>query len=200
MDEQFPRIWFTKNLKLDDLDRELKLVGLEKFGYDIKSSVELSIGKQPVITIGGKKTGMPYIAIYKSEGSKGIDIGYYSDARTYDQYVAGAEKILKDTLGAYKKKYNKNLKYKIQSKKDLMFVFPPKSDSAYKAFIASANIQLLHPYDWERLYKLARICHATRVRPTEMDFIRLLMNEGFEEEYAEHVACIFDHCLELLDN
>jgi hypothetical protein len=68
---------------------------------------------------------------------------------------------------------------------------PPKAAEAFNRFARRANKSLLHPLDWEMLYRFVYICRATRVTLSEDDFYRLLANEGFAN--AKQISIILGH-------
>jgi hypothetical protein len=159
------------------------------------------LGSNPYISVIDTVSNSRYIVIFNKENkATHFELAYYQNGFSgkYDDYVSCAKAILDLLLEKYNVAYNTKMSYKIDSKESLIFTFPPKSNKAFEVFIACANKQALHALDWNRLYILVHECKKTRVAPSEIDMIHLLVARGFNEEYAEKIAEIFIHCLECL--
>ena len=69
----------------------------------------------------------------------------------------------------------------------------PKLVKYFKFFVNTSNKSGLHPNDWGKFYNFIAHAHSLRSRLSESDIKRLLVQEGFEEEYAGNLAVVYDH-------
>ena len=111
-------------------------------------------------------------------------------------YIEAAQHIFAKLIKSYNTQNNK--RYRMRIVPDKYFILPPKSNKAFKQFAGLANKSCLHPLDWNRLYKLVRICHATRVCPSKEQLRGLLFKEGFTDDYATYISDIAYHCYKFM--
>jgi hypothetical protein len=111
-------------------------------------------------------------------------------------YIEAAQHIFAKLIKSYNSQNNK--RYRMRIVPDKYFILPPKSNKAFKQFADLANKSCLHPLDWNRLYRFVRICHATRVCPSEEQLRGLLFKEGFTDDYAAYISDIAYHCYEFM--
>ncbi len=152
------------------------------------------------MSISSNAKSAPYLALRKS-GKNAVSISFHAAGFRggYEEYVVAANNLLIPTLAGYNARYKTKLKAKIQSREELLFPFPPQSRECFDNFIRAANNKILHPLDWQRLYRLARVCHSTtRIPPGEEEFARLLLEAGFSEEYSWKISDTFQHLLGVL--
>lgn len=69
----------------------------------------------------------------------------------------------------------------------------PKLVKYFDRFVNNANKLGLHPLDWGRFYNFIAHAHSLRSRLTESDIKRMLVQEGFREDYASNLAEVYDH-------
>ena len=116
------------------------------------------------------------------------------DDPTYDVYVAAARQLVSPLLRQYNKEERTRLRMRVPSQKQLVPRLTPHSERLFKRFAVLANTSSLHYLDWRRFYEFV---HGSRTRPLdEVAMARLLMDNGFAQEYAEHVASIYEHLVE----
>lgn len=116
---------------------------------------------------------------------------------SYDSYVATAY-MLKSLLSLYNRLYSARVRLNIQSREDLVPKLSPKVKECFHRFITIANKVALHPSDWEPFYDFVVVCHMLRSKLTEDDVKYLLVQEGFDEEYALIIADVYRHGREIL--
>jgi hypothetical protein len=115
------------------------------------------------------------------------------DPPTYETYSQAIHLMFDMLISAYNKKFSSRYRISVASKESLEPKLPPKAKAAFKEFTTLANKRMLHPLDWKRFYVFAYICHATHTNPNEEDITRLLIEDGFENEYAANIASVFFH-------
>ena len=116
---------------------------------------------------------------------------------SYDSYIATAY-MLKSLLSLYNRLYSARVRLNIQSREDLVPKLSPKVKECFHHFITLANKAALHPFDWERFYDFVVLCHMLRSKLMEDDVKYLLVQEGFDEEYASRIADVYRHGREIL--
>jgi hypothetical protein len=107
-------------------------------------------------------------------------------------YIEAAQHIFANLIKSYNSRNNK--RYRMRIIADKCFILPPKSNKAFKQFTDLANKSVLHPLDWDRLYRFVRVCHATRVYFSEEQLRGLLSKEGFSDDYSAYISDIARHC------
>ncbi|NQW22998.1 MAG: hypothetical protein HQ475_06090 [SAR202 cluster bacterium] len=74
---------------------------------------------------------------------------------------------------------------------------PPKLSAKllkyFQFFVSTSNKSMLHPNDWGKFYNFISHAHSLRSKLLESDIKRLLVQEGFREEYASQLADVYDH-------
>jgi hypothetical protein len=120
------------------------------------------------------------------------------DPPTYDSYVEAASQLLKPLLSLYNKKYGRHIRLTIQSKESLQPRLPPRALNAFNLFTLAANKHSLHPLDWERFYTFIYFCSPRNINVNRDDVKRLLLSSGFDSEYSDRLAEIYDHGIALL--
>lgn len=117
---------------------------------------------------------------------------------TYDIYVAVAKQIFDPILTNYNKTYNTRLKLNTKSKESLEPKLSLNVAPVFNKFIASANKDDLALSDWKRFYSFIRIAHSSRIKLNDEGVIRLLVKNGFTDEYAQEIADVYYHGRALL--
>ena len=69
----------------------------------------------------------------------------------------------------------------------------PKLSKYFEFFARHSNKEMEHPLDWGKFYNFIAHAHSLRSRLSEGDVKRLLVQEGFNEEYAIELAGVYDH-------
>jgi len=76
---------------------------------------------------------------------------------------------------------------------------PPKTGYFYRQFASDPTKNFsYHPADMDRFYSFIVAAHRGGTRLTEGDMKQLLIEDGFEEDTAEHLANIYEHGREIL--
>lgn len=75
---------------------------------------------------------------------------------------------------------------------------PPKAKEKFDLFVTCANKQILHHLDWERFYFFIWHCASHNVRISGQQVEDLLVDADFTEDYAEHIALIFVHGIDMI--
>lgn len=114
---------------------------------------------------------------------------------SYETYCNAARSIFRPLLSTYNREANTRLRLSIPAKAKLEPKLPPKTEKLFQRFIALANRSCLHPLDWRRFYDFVR-GSRNRIQLPDEDIARLLMKEGFSEEYSRHIGEIFGHLCE----
>ena len=120
------------------------------------------------------------------------------DPPTYDSYVEAANQLLKPLLSLYNKKFGRRIRLTIQSKESLQPRLPPRALKAFNLFTLAANKRALHPLDWKRFYTFIYFCSLRNINVTRDDVKRLLLSSGFDSDYSDRLAEIYDHGIDLL--
>jgi hypothetical protein len=74
---------------------------------------------------------------------------------------------------------------------------PPTADRFLSRFLSDANIQMLHPLDWERFYEFVAVCHRTQVSLAR-DIKPQLQTAGFDEANVNILLSVYAHGRRLL--
>lgn len=119
-----------------------------------------------------------------------------SNYPTYDSYVEAINFVFKKLLSQYNKRHSTRHRLTIVSKKDCEPSLSPNIKLVFDKFVAGANKASLHPCDWERFYKFARLCHRLRAQVCGENVFRLLVLSGFSEEYSRDISIVFTHLQE----
>jgi hypothetical protein len=117
------------------------------------------------------------------------------DPPTYETYVAEARALIGPLLSVYNREVGTRHRMTVPAKRKLEPKLPPQSAKLFKRFAALANKSGLHPLDWRRFYEFVRDSRMRRPLPDE-DMTRLLIKEGFPEQYACHIAWVYGHLCE----
>lgn len=115
------------------------------------------------------------------------------DDPTYEQFVAAAQQVLEPLLDAYNQQYQGDLRLDIQSKEDTEPKLPPTVQRSFDQFVNAANKGMLHSLDWGRWYRFVRLADREDVSLGEDDIRRMLRQQGFSEERANHIADVYHH-------
>ena len=110
-------------------------------------------------------------------------------------YVAEARTLIGPLLSVYNREVGTRHRLTIPAKRKLEPKLPPQSAKLFKRFTALANKSGLHPLDWRRFYEFVRDSRMRRPLPDE-DMARLLIKEGFPEQYACDIAAVYSHLWE----
>jgi hypothetical protein len=114
------------------------------------------------------------------------------DPPTYDTYTAAARDLISPLLQTYNSESHTRHRMHVTAKEALEPKLPPQCAKLFQRFTVLANKSVLHPLDWRRFYKFVRDCR-TRSRLSEDEMTRLLMKEGFSEDYAQRISGIYVH-------
>ena len=68
----------------------------------------------------------------------------------------------------------------------------PKLVKYFEFFAKNSNKEMEHPLDWRKFYNFIAHAHSLQSQLSESDIKRLLVQEGFREEYASHLADVYD--------
>jgi|GEM_PF-103343 len=74
----------------------------------------------------------------------------------------------------------------------------PKAREKFELFVTCANKWMLHDLDWERFYYFIWHCASHNVHISGQQVEDLLVDAGFTEDYAEHIALIFVHGIDII--
>lgn len=118
-----------------------------------------------------------------------------NDPPSYETYVAEAKTLISPLLSVYNREAHTRHRMSVATKEKLEPKLPPQSTKLFKRFTALANKSGLHPLDWRRFYEFVRDSRMRTQLPDE-DIARLLIKEGFSEQYARHIAEIYGHLWE----
>jgi len=110
---------------------------------------------------------------------------------TYELYVEALEFIFRRLLRDYYRKHGSRYRLTIEAKDACEPTLSPRAQKAFDSFVGLANKDGLHPLDWERFYRFARVCHVFHVKTNEEDVFRLLVHAEFSEQYARELATVF---------
>ena len=69
----------------------------------------------------------------------------------------------------------------------------PKTKKYFDAFIHNVSKTRLHDNDWKCFYRFSKACCRYQSGVNEEYVFRLLVHEGFAEDYAREIAKIFGH-------
>lgn len=111
---------------------------------------------------------------------------------SYDSYVAAAH-MLKPLLSLYNRLHKARVRLNIESREDLAPKLSPIAKKYFGHFVSIANKGALHPSDWGPFYDFVTVCHVLRSKLIEDDIKYLLFKEGFNEEHALEIACVYGH-------
>jgi len=117
------------------------------------------------------------------------------DPPTYETYVAQAKILIGPLLSAYNREVGTRHRMTVPLKSRLEPKLPPHSAKLFKRFVVLSNKSALHPLDWRRFYEFVRDSRMRRHLHGE-DMARLLIKEGFSEQYAQHIADVYGHLCE----
>jgi len=118
-----------------------------------------------------------------------------NDPPTYETYVAEARALIGPLLSAYNREFGMRHRMTVPAKRKLEPKLSPQSTELFKRFAVLANKSGLHPLDWRRFYEFVRDSRMRRPLPDE-DMVRLLIREGFSEQYACQIAEVYRHLWE----
>jgi len=118
------------------------------------------------------------------------------DPPSYEIYVAEAKTLIGPLLSAYNREAHTRHRMTVATKEKLEPKLPPQSAKLFNRFTILANKSGLHPLDWRRFYEFVRNSRM-RTQLTDEDIARLLIKEGFSEQYARHIAEVYGHLWEL---
>lgn len=171
---------------------EQQLDALGTNGFDV---VNLRIIKSPQHRgLGGQLIVQP-----EAKNSVAVEIRAErwspDDPPSYDTYVAEARALISPLLSAYNREIGTRLRMSVPARRKLEPKLPPQSAKLFKRFVALANKSGLHPLDWRRFYVFVRDSRMRRPLLDE-DMARLLIKEGFPEQYARDIAAIYGHLWE----
>ncbi|WP_337287888.1 hypothetical protein [Candidatus Methylomirabilis sp.] len=116
-----------------------------------------------------------------------------NDPPSYETYCTAAKELIAPLLSSYNRQSHTRHRMTIFTKERLEPKLQPQSAKLFKRFTVLANTSSLHPLDWRRFYEFVR---DSRSRLCEEDLARLLIKDGFPEQYAWHIAEIYGHLYE----
>lgn len=113
---------------------------------------------------------------------------------TYAEYVSAARQLVAPLLAEFNRESGARVRLRVKSRRQLAPRLSPKSAQLFERFAANANTGMLHHLDWIRFYEFVL---GSRSKPLPEDqMARLLVQHGFTDEYAMHVAEIYGHLCE----
>ncbi len=114
---------------------------------------------------------------------------------TYETYVGEARALIGPLLSVYNLERGTRHRVTIPAKRKLEPRLPSQSAKLFERFTALANKSDLHPFDWRRFYEFVRNSRMRRPLSDE-EMARLLIKEGFPEQYTSYIAEIYGHLWE----
>lgn len=116
------------------------------------------------------------------------------DPPTYTVYCNAARALVGPLLSAYNRATGCRYRLRIPSLNALVPKLPPASQRNFDRFVKLANKSALHPLDWRRFYEFVWKSQARGLHPEDMT--RLLVSNGFAQQYAADIADIYEHLVE----
>lgn len=113
---------------------------------------------------------------------------------TYQVVRDAADRLFLPVIKEYNRRNGTRYRVKIEAHVDTLPKLSPAGQKAFNEFANGANLQCLHPFDWQRFYRFVRVCYATKNDPYESDVAYFLRNAGFRNEYANFIAQVYMHC------
>lgn len=136
---------------------------------------------------------------YKTENQIRVEIRaktWNPEDPTRKIYLEAAHHIFDNLIKAYNTKYKKRHRMRVVKEKSPGL--PPKATKALEDFAFLANKTCLHPLDWQRLYRFARVCNATRAIPPKELIWAMLSKGGFNDKKAEYISDIASHLINFM--
>lgn len=113
---------------------------------------------------------------------------------TYQVVRDAAEALFVPVVKEYNGRNRTRYRVKIEAYADTLPRLSPAAQKAFDEFAHGANLECLHPFDWQRFYRFVRVCYATKNEPYEADVAYFLRKAGFKSEYAAFIAQVYMHC------
>ncbi len=113
---------------------------------------------------------------------------------TYQVVRTAAEELFLPVVKKYNQRNKTRYRVKIEEQADTLPKLSPAAQRAFNEFAHGANLQCLHPFDWQRFYRFVRVCYATKNSLYESDVTYFLRKAGFGSEYADFIAQVYSHC------
>lgn len=114
------------------------------------------------------------------------------DSPSYEIYCAEAKALIGPLLLTYNREALTRHRMIIAAKKRIEPKLSAHSAKLFRRFTSLANKSGLHPLDWRRFYIFVR-SSRTRNGLLDEDMARLLIKQGFSEQYASHIAEVYGH-------
>jgi hypothetical protein len=114
------------------------------------------------------------------------------ESPSYEIYCAVAKALIGPLLSTYNREMLTRYRMVIAAKKRIEPKLPPYSAQLFSQFTSLANKSVLHPLDWQRFYTFVRNSRMRNELPDE-DMARLLIKQGFSEQYASHIAEVYGY-------
>ena len=107
---------------------------------------------------------------------------------TYQVVRDAANRLFLPVIREYNRRNGTRYRVKIEAHVDTLPKLSPAGQKAFNEFANGANLQCLHPFDWQRFYRFVRVCYATKNDPYESDVAYFLRNAGSERIREFHRA------------
>ncbi|MBF2055387.1 MAG: hypothetical protein IGS03_18210 [Candidatus Sericytochromatia bacterium] len=118
----------------------------------------------------------------------------------YEDYTALGKSILDPLLKDYNRRHKTRLRLTVKSLDTLAPKLTTKIHQAFEDFVQHAHKNLLGGQDWERYYRFIRLTHAFQVKLDEEQIFYLLVQAGFDRQYAREISDVYLHGRALLAN
>lgn len=118
----------------------------------------------------------------------------------YDDYTALGKNLLEPLLKDYNRRHKTRLRLAVKSLETLAPRLTPKIHQAFEDFAQHADKNLLGGQDWERYYRFIRLTHGFQIKLDEEQIFYLLVQAGFDRQYAREISDVYLHGRALLAN
>lgn len=125
---------------------------------------------------------------------------WQKDIPDYEDYTELAKAVLSPLIKEYNRLHKTRLRLTIKSLETLAPKLTPKMHQAFEDFIQHAHKEGLGGQDWERYYRFIRLTHAFQVKLDEEQIFYLLVQAGFDRQYAREISDVYLHGRALLAN
>lgn len=170
-----------------DVEKHYNAMGDE--GFDVLN-LRFS-GESKHENLGGQLIAFPDESDYVSVEVRATH-WYPETPPSYSIYAEEAERLFRPLLSEYNKEHRSNRRLYIIKREQLEPKLSPNCEKLFKRFTTLANTSILHPLDWNRFYEFVVHCR-NRDRYSEEKIARLLMKEGFQQEYAKYIGSVYKH-------
>jgi len=113
---------------------------------------------------------------------------------TYQVVRDAAEGLFLPVVKEYNRRNRTRYRVKIEEQIDTLPKLSAAAQNAFNEFAHGANLQCLHPLDWQRFYRFVRVCYTTKNNLYESDVAYFMRKVGFKNDYANFIAQVYMHC------